>query len=1176
MIEHLLSTVVGRTLATDMLCVLGVLCVCVLVGCALAVPFLRLVVTPVARTWRRMTPFARIAIVPVIALAANFAASKQGGTNAPPQGASSPNGNVELRMEDEELRSLPVAEQVITNLCFTSISTSTNSVVLSLAWPTNLFATGTCLDFFAKAWSLTNRWEWIGAADVQPPATNLEVEVLYSQFAPSATNMPFAAFFRVSDRASCATSMSDSDGDGIPDVYELHNGTNPYVPDYALVPKLTVGAGGDYQTVAAALAASTNYSIVTLAAGEHVLSDSLVMPSHPVMLTGPENGYAVLRSSADIAVVMLDEGQNAETLFRNIYLLMGKRGNFQAGFWVGGNLPWSGVGASPTFANVRVRAMYPSTLYYGWHYYRDDGGASLVSNCVMNAAGATDVVGVYSYGGPDVVVADCHFVNFPEANGCYATYFQRGTNVVAEWAAPEPGLSWAGYPTNCCYSTTADSDFDGISDYDEIFTYDTDPWLADSDGDGIADCQEIQDGTDPRVFGSFLRHVTVIVTADDSLTSVTNYVAWGVAAQGWESNDVAAFACSPATNEFIIANSNATAYAKAYRDMNRNGAYDADADMLLSQSIPASAAPTIRFAFGDVDGDGVSDVQERMDGTNPYDAGSFRLVVSVVFANSDGAASATNYCACGMDAAWTNNGAVAFSGTASASVDIVVTNGFAYAKCLRDFDADGGHYGEGDVLYVRTLTKADNGKTVTVAIGDFDGDKVSDGMEVAHGTDPRNAKNYCFNLTLVETGIIRTTNDLAVAVMFGNQPVFGPALTTNGMFNADIGHLVATNGEGVTVKLWDDSNANGIQDAWEYVVSHSVAVNGHANFVNSTLSASLFDRDGDGIPDWWELAHADLGLSPDVAADSRFDPDGDGLINLHEYWAGTDMLVPDGSNTLLSVCARSVDDGIRDVVPSNAVSRFADYFVNGSNGVFVANTNFWARNLDLSCVSVWNSSGNPETKTATAITRRHIVMANHWHIGDGGTYTFCDTNGAVIVRTVTTSRLIAGDLLLGRLNEPLPDTIKLPKVLPAGYADYIGNGRYLPALCINQEKAATVLEVANLNCEATDNHGAHYSNYASTLSDNYISVARHNIRAATLGGNSGSPVFLVAGDELIFLFSKHLGSRDEPTWCYFYGPMITPHISTIQNRIDAWEGGDANLYQVQMFDVSVFDELVNQ
>ena len=81
---HLLSAVGGETWTTGALCVLGVICVCVLVGCAFGLPFLRLVQEPVMRTWRRMTLFARFAVLPVVAVLADFAASKQG-TNDPPQ-----------------------------------------------------------------------------------------------------------------------------------------------------------------------------------------------------------------------------------------------------------------------------------------------------------------------------------------------------------------------------------------------------------------------------------------------------------------------------------------------------------------------------------------------------------------------------------------------------------------------------------------------------------------------------------------------------------------------------------------------------------------------------------------------------------------------------------------------------------------------------------------------------------------------------------------------------------------------------------------------------------------------------------------------------------------------------------------------------------------------------------
>ena len=44
---------------------------------------------------------------------------------------------------------------------------------------------------------------------------------------------------------------------------------------------------------------------------------------------------------------------------------------------------------------------------------------------------------------------------------------------------------------------TADSDFDGLNDYDEVNTYRTNPMVADSDGDGLTDGEEIGLGLDP-------------------------------------------------------------------------------------------------------------------------------------------------------------------------------------------------------------------------------------------------------------------------------------------------------------------------------------------------------------------------------------------------------------------------------------------------------------------------------------------------------------------------------------------------------------------------------------------------------------------------------------------------------------------------------------------------------
>ena len=491
------------------------------------------------------------------------------------------------------------------SLAFTSIHVVSNGVALSLACPTQYMA-GTCIDLFVKVGSLTNRWSWIDGCDVSFGETNLEMLVSLPQLV-GLTNAPTAAFFLATDRNAYAMTMSDTDGDGLPDVYELGNGTNPYVPDASLAPAIFVGPSGDFLTIDEAISASSAYSIISLLPGEHVLSGSLVMPDHPVMLTGPEDGYAVLRSDAEIAVVKLTDGQDAETLFRNICLVLDATDGFQAGFWIGGDLPWSGIAASPTFENVRIRAPHSDTLYYGWHYYRDDGKTSVLTNCVMNAAGATSVVGVYSYGGPTIEVNDCHFVNFPATNGNYATYFQQGTNVVAAYAEPEPGLSWAGYPLDAAYSATADSDADGVSDCDEIHVYDTDPWLADSDGDGIPDGVEIADGTDPRDMVSYLRHITVIVSAQDSLPNVTNYVAWGCSSSGWVTNDVTACPNRVATNQFEVSDQSADIYVKAFRDFNRNGNFDEDDDELQSVQVAGrhSFTARLRLSVEDSDGDGM-------------------------------------------------------------------------------------------------------------------------------------------------------------------------------------------------------------------------------------------------------------------------------------------------------------------------------------------------------------------------------------------------------------------------------------------------------------------------------------------------------------------------------------------------------------------------------------------
>ncbi len=59
---------------------------------------------------------------------------------------------------------------------------------------------------------------------------------------------------------------------------------------------------------------------------------------------------------------------------------------------------------------------------------------------------------------------------------------------------------------------------------------------------------------------------------------------------------------------------------------------------------------------------------------------------------------------------------------------------------------------------------------------------------------------------------------------------------------------------------------------------------GRLERVDLQVSLAASDRDGDGMPDAWEIA---FGLNPDDPNDAKADKDQDGLTNLAEYLAGT-------------------------------------------------------------------------------------------------------------------------------------------------------------------------------------------------------------------------------------------------------------------------------------------------
>ena len=101
-----------------------------------------------------------------------------------------------------------------------------------------------------------------------------------------------------------------------------------------------------------------------------------------------------------------------------------------------------------------------------------------------------------------------------------------------------------------------------------------------------------------------------------------------------------------------------------------------------------------------------------------------------------------------------------------------------------------------------------------------------------------------------------------------------------GQTNLTVTGLASPN-EFFILGLTDDTDGDGLTDAYEKLVSHT--------------NPNLYSTDGTGMSDGWEIQNfGHTGIDPNA------DPDGDGLTNYQEYMGGTNPNVPDNYNTPLT------------------------------------------------------------------------------------------------------------------------------------------------------------------------------------------------------------------------------------------------------------------------------------
>ncbi|MDB4501511.1 DUF5011 domain-containing protein [Akkermansiaceae bacterium] len=420
-----------------------------------------------------------------------------------------------------------------------------------------------------------------------------------------------------------------------------------------------------------------------------------------------------------------------------------------------------------------------------------------------------------------------------------------------------------------------DPDGDGLSNYDELLVYQTDPNVADSDNDGYNDGLEVSEGADPNVIGSYpTRTLTVLETEFGSVTGEGVY-SLGRTVELTATPD-AGYVFSEWTEDAegndnslsLVMTSSITVGALFIPDEE-----DSDGDGLTNYQEFVVFGTNAEDA--DSDDDGYTDGLEIDEGSNPNIDSSFPTRVLTLSQSQNGSIAGiglvdggSKIYPLGTSATLTATPGTAYvfegwSGSASGSENPLTvtmnsdaTLGAVFARDLRDQDGDG-------------LTNYDellvHGTDYRVSDSDEDG--YDDGVEIGEGTDPNNTTSIPrrrLSVAAPENGSVSG----AGIYPFGDEVILTATPDVGYIFGGWIGDL------------------NSSQNPLSFSISENQSV-------EAIFSRDLRDSDEDGLSNYEELLL--YGTNPDNA-----DSDNDGYNDALELGEGTDP------NDLLSLPTRAL------------------------------------------------------------------------------------------------------------------------------------------------------------------------------------------------------------------------------------------------------------------------------
>jgi hypothetical protein len=266
-------------------------------------------------------------------------------------------------------------------------------------------------------------------------------------------------------------------------------------------------------------------------------------------------------------------------------------------------------------------------------------------------------------------------------------------------------------------------------------------------------------------------------------------------------------------------------------------------------------------------------------------------------------------------------------------------------------------------------------------------------------------------------------------------------------------------------------------------------------------------------------------------------------------------------NYVAGSAARHASDAVDTRLAGKSASTALRVFTTQDHaaGVYVRNPSCWAADIDLTCVSPWNSTG-ANTRAGVLVSPRHVLFAAHYPIAAGAIIRFVTANNAVVTRTVTATLTFPGyspyhpDFALGVLDSDVPASIGFAKVLPANYATkFPGAAAWgkVASVCFDQEEKALVQDWAG---KYIANTGLDYCAFNAPTD-----AKRAEFFENKISGDSGNPAFLIVNGELVFLTALTFGGAGS-------GTELPPRIAQLNTMMTTLGGG----YQLTEIDLSSF------